>query len=179
MVEISKKLKYRIDNSGEKNPRNELFEHIHVYNEDIEYSWYRQGHNTHDKNSGCLGLNQLPNSAKKTLKKKGVSKDYFDKFALYNNYGSIMSTPLVNNANMILSFSLISNEINVESLPMTSNNSFISQTPLLPNQGSWMITPLNNTQKGVLICIGVGLVIVVALALIPATGGASLLLLGA
>ena len=71
MVEISKKLKYRIDNSGEKNPRNELIEHIHVYNEDIEYSWYRQGHNTHDKNNGCLGLNQLPNSAKKTLKKKG------------------------------------------------------------------------------------------------------------
>ena len=62
---------------------------------------------------------------------------------------------------------------------MTSNNSFISQTPLLPNQGSWMMTPLNNTQKWVLICIGVGLVIVVALALIPATGGASLLLLGA
>ncbi len=42
-----------------------------------------------------------------------------------------------------------------------------------------MATPSNNGQTEILVCIGFIVIAVVAIALIPETGGASLLLLGA
>lgn len=54
----------------------------------------------------------------------------------------------------------------------------ITQYPLSNNSGSYIATPSNNGQTEILVCIGFIVIAIVAIALIPETGGTSLLLLG-
>ena len=175
---INKKIKYRIDEEKEFNARGESTNHIHVLVNDVEYAWYKQGHNTHDKQR-CLGLDKLPNKVKEKLLQHGIDKSYFDEFALHKNNATILSTPLNQNQSTISSYPLSLNNAIIISLPLVNNTGMITQYPLSNNSGSYMATPSNNGQTEILVCIGFIVIAVVAIALIPETGGASLLLLGA
>ncbi len=177
-IQINKKIKYRIDKKNEFNSRGESIDHIHVLVNDVEYAWYKQGHNIHDKQR-CLGLDKLPKKVKEKLLQYGIDKSYFDEFALYKSNATILSTPLNQNQSTISSYPLSLNNAIIISLPLVNNTGMITQYPLSNNSGSYMATPSNNGQTEILVCIGFIVIAVVAIALIPETGGASLLLLGA
>ena len=166
--EVDKKLKYRYDDVDTD------YEHIHVILDYAEYSLYRNSHNT--RHSNTFGLNDLSNSAQKRLKKDGVSSDYFKKFStLYQtpNYSSIPLTQ--QKVNITLGTTLNNQTPSITSIPVINSTPTITSFPSIDLGINLETFPTEE----VLVTAGVVLIVGIAIALAPETGGASLLILGA
>ena len=169
---VNDRLKYRFDDV-----HNPAKEHIHVKLDNQEYSWYRQGHAT--RHSNTYGLNSLSKTAGKLLRKNGVSGDYFNKISLLQqnplDYYQVftLSQPSYN----LEVFPLVNGGYNLEVIPTYKDNNsleiFGAPSLNLPTVNPF---PMNEQGVQVLMIAGFVVVAIAAIALIPYTGGASLLL---
>ena len=85
----------------------------------------------------------------------------------------------MNISSTIHTFPTISDDVYIDIIPLMSNQGSIETFPIISNQGTIMSTPSLNHTGEVLLIVGVCVLVVVAIALAPETGGTSLLLLGA
>lgn len=170
---VNDRLKYRFDDV-----HNPAKEHIHVKLDNLEYSWYRLGNAT--RHSNTYGLNSLSKTARKLLRKSGVSGDYFNKISLLQqnplDYYQvfILSQPSYN----LEVFPLVNSGYNLEVIPTyKDNNSFeIFGAPSL-NLPTVDPFPMNEQGVQVLMIAGFVVIAIAAIALVPITGGASLALI--
>lgn len=100
---------------------------------------------------------------------------YGNKFSLFDFSEFYRETlPMQQNSYTLETFPMISNNVSIETFPMAINDYFIETIPQtkinLPTINPF---PLSNEEVQVLVVAGVVIIAVVAIALIPATGGAS------